>query len=68
MYSMLHLLVPVLLGDPVEAIEHDGYNDLRVLLYQTHYVLVIPEVECTFSNLKNTHTHTHTMYHHTAHT
>ena len=60
---LLHLLVPVLLWYSVEAVEHDGDDDVRVLLNETDNVLVVPEVKCTLSNLKaSTHTHIKYMY------
>lgn len=37
-------LVPVLLADAVQCREHNWHDHLIVLLHQTHYVLVIPEV------------------------
>ena len=36
---------------PVEGWEHDGHDDLVVLLYEGHDVLIVPEVESPLSNL-----------------
>ena len=44
-------LVPMLFADPVECGEHDGHDDLVVLFYQGHDVLIVPEVESSFGNL-----------------
>ena len=36
---------------PVECWKHDGHNNLVVFLYQGHYVLIVPEVQSSLSNL-----------------
>ena len=41
----VHIRVPVLFGDAVQAAKHDGQDLVDVLLDQTQDVLVIPEVE-----------------------
>lgn len=54
-YACVYSRVPVLFGDPVQAGEHDGEDDVRVLLDKTHNVFVIPVVQRSLSHL---HTHT----------
>lgn len=38
----MHLRVPVLLGYPVQRVEHDWHDDFRVVLNQSYHILVIP--------------------------
>jgi len=45
-------LVPVLLGNAVERGEHDGHDDLVVLLDQGHDVFVIPKIQSPLCNLE----------------
>lgn len=53
--------VPVLLGDDVQAAEHDGQDLVDVLLYEAENVLVVPEVQRPLCYLpEKTHAHTHT--------
>ena len=46
-------LVPVLLGDPIESRKHDRQDNGRVLLYQTHDVLVVPVIQSPLSHLQH---------------
>lgn len=46
-------LIPVLLADTIESREHDWHNHVVIFFYQRHYVLIVPEVESTFSHLRN---------------
>ena len=48
-------LVPVLFADAIQSREHNRHYHMVVLLNQTHYVLIIPEVQCTLSHLKTHH-------------
>ena len=43
--SSEYIRVPVLLGDSVEATEHDGEDPVYVLFDEAEDVLVIPEVK-----------------------
>lgn len=53
--------VPVLLGDDIQAAEHDGQDLVDVLLYEAENVLVVPEVQRPLCYLpEKTHAHTHT--------
>ena len=45
-------MVPVLFGDAIQCREHDGHDNLIVLLYERHNVLVIPEIQSPLCNLK----------------
>lgn len=55
--------VPVLFRDPIQAGEHDGQDDVGVLLDKTHDVLVIPVVQRSLRHLRaRTQTHTHTSF------
>lgn len=40
------------LGILVERREHDGQNDLHVVAYEIAEVFVVPEVQCTLSDLE----------------
>ncbi len=42
----------MLFGDPVETGKHDRQDDTRVLLNQTHDVLIVPVVQGSFCHLK----------------
>lgn len=54
-----HSRVPVLLGDDVQAAEHDGQDLVDVLLYEAENVLVVPEVQRPLCYLPDkTHTPT----------
>ncbi len=48
--------VPVFFGDPVQTCEHYRKNHIRVLLNQTHDVLIIPVVQSSLSHLEHIHT------------
>lgn len=47
--------VPVFFGDPVQTCEHYRKNHIRVLLNQTHDVLIIPVVQSSLSHLEHVH-------------
>lgn len=52
----------MLLGDDVQAAEHDGQDLVDVLLYEAENVLVVPEVQRPLCYLPGrTHTHIHTV-------
>ena len=38
---------------PVECWEHYGHDDLVVLLYEGHDILIVPEVESSLCHLNN---------------
>lgn len=42
----------MLLGIGVQGLEHDGHNDLDILMHQIQNVLVIPKVESPLCDLK----------------
>ena len=42
----------MLFGDAIQRWEHDGHDNLIVLLYERHNVLVIPEIQSPLCNLK----------------
>lgn len=48
------VLVPVTLGVLVESGEHDGQDLSSVVTDQAHDVLVVPVIQCSFSNLQQT--------------
>lgn len=50
--NRLHVLVPVLFGDFVQAAEHDGKDLIDVLFDEAEDVLVIPKVQRTFCYLR----------------
>ncbi len=54
--------VPVFFGDPVQTCEHYRKNHIRVLLNQTHDVLIIPVVQSSLSHLEH-HNTAHNMMH-----
>lgn len=58
--SVEYSRVPVLLGDDVQAAEHDGQDLVDVLLYEAENVLVVPEVQRPLCYLPETHAHAHT--------
>lgn len=59
--SVEYSRVPVLLGDDVQAAEHDGQDLVDVLLYEAENVLVVPEVQRPLCYLpEETHAHTRT--------
>lgn len=54
----------MLLGDDVQAAEHDGQDLVNVLLYEAENVLVVPEVQrplCYLPVKTNTNRHTRTQ-------
>lgn len=48
---MGNLLVPMAFGVLIKSRKHDGKNFGSVVTYQTHDILVVPIIQCSFRNL-----------------
>lgn len=47
------ILVPMALGVLIESREHDGKDLSCIVTDKTHYIFVVPVIQCPFSNLKH---------------
>jgi hypothetical protein len=47
-----NLLIPVFFGNFIQAGKHDWQDFINILFNQTKNIFIIPEVQCSFCNLK----------------
>lgn len=45
-------LIPMLFANAIQAREHDRHYDRIIFFNQRHGIFIVPEVQCSFSNLQ----------------